>query len=367
MNTRIVLCCGTGGVGKTTTAAALGVAHALAGSRVCVLTIDPARRLADALGLRVLGNDPQEVDLSGLTVPKSAGLWALMLDKKATFDEAVRQLSPDAESAERLLNNRYYRAVSTRLTGAHEYMAAEKLHQLASSGRFDVLVVDTPPSQHAIEFFHAPDRLQKLFAGPVLGSLVNPGRGLTGGGTRRLLTWVLSLVGRDVVEDISEFFRLVGHVSRGFSAHSADVGRWLRSDRTHLLLITSPASAAREGALQFLAQVRQDGLRVDGFVINRFVEATPVPEVSWSAPAPPGTDAADWGRWLRALRDEADRLEAVSERHRTAALDLSKAAAGAPVWALPYLPEGLRSTQGLAALAERLPPHAAPTLGAWST
>ncbi len=360
MTPRIDLCCGTGGVGKTTTAAALGVGWARAGERVVVLTIDPARRLADALGLDGLSNAPQAVALSDL--PEGARLDALMVDRKATFDEAVTRLSAAPAAAEKLLANRYYRAVSTRLTGAHEYMATEKLHQLVRSGDYDRIIVDTPPSQHAIEFFRAPERVQRLFEGRVVQRLLNPGRGLTGGGTRRLLKWVLSLVGREVVDDIGEFFRLMSGVSQGFSEHSAQVADWLRSDRTHLVLVTSAASAARRGALDFLEAAREDDLRVHGFVVNRFVSPTGLGPDPLDAP-PEGLSEQAWEAWGPVLRAQAVRQDAIAARHAAAARELSQAADGAPVWALPYLSGGLRSADGLARLAAHLPPAAPPTLG----
>jgi anion-transporting ArsA/GET3 family ATPase len=367
MALKVVLCCGTGGVGKTTAAAALGVAWTLAGKRVVVLTIDPAKRLADALGLDGLDNTPRRVALDGLDLPEGASLHALMLDRKATFDESVTRLSEDPESARRLLQNRYYHAVSTRLTGSHEYMATEKLFELATSGEFDVIVVDTPPSQHAIEFFHAPERIQKLFEGPVVRRLVNPGRGLTGGGTRRVLKWILSLVGRQVVDDIGEFFRLMSSAAVGFAEHGKAVGMLLRSSQSTILLITSPARAARDGAVRFLEQSRQDGLHVDGFVLNRFISPSGTTEDTWRRPAPADIDAVGWEAWLDALREQAARRDAIAARHLEAARDLSGAAAGAPVWALPFIADGLRSADGLADLAAHLPPGAEPTLRATTT
>ena len=352
--TRIVLCCGTGGVGKTTTAAAVGVAWAMHGARACVLTIDPARRLADALGLDQLDNQPRRVALAGLDLAEGGSLHALMLDRKATFDESIRRLSDDEDAAARLLANRYYRAVSTRLTGSQEYMATEKLYELLHSGDFDVIVVDTPPSQHAIEFFHAPERVQRLFDGPVMSRLVNPGRGLTGGGTRRLLRWLLSLVGQDVLDDIGEFFKLMSHVSSGFAEHSADVAKRLRSSDSHLLLVTSPATVARQGALAFLAQAREDGLSVDGFVINRFIAPSGATFDDGSAPGELTAEA--WQAWAAPLAHHAARKDAIAKRHARAARDLSKAGGDAPVWALPYMPFGLRSADGLASLAAFLPP-----------
>lgn len=355
---RLLLCCGTGGVGKTTTAAALGLAYAIAGHRTVVLTIDPARRLADALGLATLENDPQPVDLIGIQSVDGGSLHALMLDRKATFDQAVQALSSDPESAKKLLANRYYRAASTRLTGAHEYMATEKLYQLLTSGNYDVIIVDTPPSRHAIDFFHAPRKVQNLFDGPVVRRLVNPGRGLTGGGTRRLFAWVLSLVGQDVVDDIAEFFRLMGGVSEGFARHSALVERQLKSESTDLLLVTTAATASRAGALSFVREVASEGLTVHGFVINRFVEAMDT-HLDGLHPAPSHVAEPLWHKWAVALRHEAARRNAIAERHHLAARDLSQAAGQAPVWALPLL-DDLQSVAGLAELSRRLPPLGEP-------
>lgn len=356
MSPRVVLCCGTGGVGKTTTAAALGVASALAGERAVVLTIDPARRLADALGVSELGNEPAPVDLSALG-PIAGSLHALMLDRKTTFDEAVRRLSATRDGAERLIENRYYRAVSTRLTGAHEYMATEKLHQLATSGRFDTVIVDTPPSRHAIDFFTAPERVQQLFDSPVVRRLIHPGRGLTGGGTRRLFAWVLSLVGSDVVADIGEFFRLMSGVSEGFARHGAEVAALLRSDRTTLLLVTTAATSARVGALSFEREARAHGLRLGGFVLNRVVAAVDGP-LDALATVPDGVDPDAWRAWGHLIALEHERLRATAERHAAAADELGRAAGSVPVWTLPLLAEGLTSVEALGALATRLPPRA---------
>ena len=150
--TQILICCGVGGTGKTTASAAMAVAHAAVGKRVAVLTIDPARRLADALSLEELGNTPTLVPLPG--VPGS--LHALMLDRKSTWDDIVRRFSPSPAAVERLLANRYYRAVSTRLTGSHEYMAIEKLYELVEAERWDIVVVDTPPHNTSSTSFAPP-------------------------------------------------------------------------------------------------------------------------------------------------------------------------------------------------------------------
>ena len=146
--TELIICCGVGGVGKTTTSAALSLSLAMSGKRVVVLTIDPARRLADALGIAALGNQPRAIDLGGQA---TGSLDALMLDQKQTWDEVIRRFASSDALAERLLANRYYKAVSERLV-ANEYMAVEKLYDLVNSGRWDIVVADTPPAQHTLDF-----------------------------------------------------------------------------------------------------------------------------------------------------------------------------------------------------------------------
>ena len=157
MSASVIVCCGSGGVGKTTTSAALGLSLALDGRRVAVLTIDPARRLADSLGIGPLGNEPQRVPIEGVVYD------AMMLDMKATWDGVIHRFSPSEEARDRILANRYYQLASTRLAGSHEFMAMQRLYELVESGDYDVVLLDTPPSRHALEFLQAPKRLAGLF------------------------------------------------------------------------------------------------------------------------------------------------------------------------------------------------------------
>src|SRR6185369_2122181 len=158
----LVICVGSGGVGKTTTAAALGIAAATAGRRTAVLTIDPARRLRDALGITTLDGEPHRVPLARHEPAARGLLDAMILDTKRTFDDLIRRYAPTEAAAERVLQNRIYESISTALAGSQEYMAMERLHALAASGDYDLLVVDTPPTQHALDFLEAPERLTAL-------------------------------------------------------------------------------------------------------------------------------------------------------------------------------------------------------------
>ncbi len=360
MSPQVVLCCGVGGTGKTTTAAALGVGYAIAGQRTVVLTIDPARRLADALDIATLGNTPTRVPLDGLQAAGS--LDALMLDRKGTWDDIVRD-NASPESADRLLKNRYYQAVSTRLTGSHEYMAVEKLHTLATSGRWDVVVLDTPPTQHVVDFFQAPDRIRGLLDRSVLTSLTDGGSGLRGVAARSALALLRRVAGAPVMGDIAEFFGLFAELSPGLRQRSAEVADLLAAPTTQTFLVAHADAPERNDLHGFLAELRARELHFAGFLINR---VQPVP----TAPVPSSDILREAGAHLDAWPAMADALLALpgeasrrAHAHRDAARELAAHAGGAPVWLVPDVPGGVRSVEGLAALAQSLPPEPASGLG----
>jgi anion-transporting ArsA/GET3 family ATPase len=348
---KISICCGVGGTGKTTTAAALAVAAATAGERVVVLTIDPARRLADALGVGELTNRPTPVTLEGA----SGTLHAAMLDRKGTWDEVIRRHATP-EVADRLFANRYYRAVSTRLSGSQEYMAVEKLYDLVTQGHWDHLVVDTPPAQHVLEFFQAPERVQGILDQSMLRLLLEPGSGVRGVAARGALAVVESLAGDRVMGEIREFFTLIGGLSAGFRERSAAVAELLRSPQTGYWLVTDAEAPERNDLLGFLGELRERGMSFRGFLVNRVrpevVGPFPDPEALREAFAgrPGGVEAA---AFLTAL-PEQELLRA--RAHRKALKDLARAGA-ADAWAIPELPGGVRSLAGLRALAPHLPPN----------
>ncbi len=353
MTPDVVLVCGVGGVGKTTLAAALGVAHARAGRRVVVLTVDPARRLADALGV-ALGPTPTPVPLDA-----PGTLHALMLDQKHAFDDALERLHPDAGLVERLRENRYYRAVSERLAGAPEYMALEALHGLVSAGRWDVVVVDTPPASDALDVFRAPDRIAGIFGRSVLWVLLRPRarliRALSRGGAATLR----SLVGATVIDDIADFFRLFAGLVPAFTAHAAQVGALLASSRAQTLLVIDASAPDRADAVAFHDALREIGPRFGGFVVNRVVVDPGVADGPREVPAPPGVDVAAWQRVVDAVVAAAagERREAAAHQALMARL----AADGSAVWAVPRLGDAPGTLDGLVALGAGLveaPPDA---------
>jgi len=356
---RVEVCCGVGGVGKTTTAAALAVGNALAGHRVVVLTIDPAKRLADALSVEELGNEPSEVDLSELEAEGAGTLHALMLDRKKTFDDVIRRFTPSADVAERLLDNRYYRAVSERLGGSQEYMAMEKLYDLVHDGRWDVVVVDTPPTQHALDFFKAPERVRRVFDRSVLGALVQPKRGLLAMTTRRIAKTAQRMVGDRVMNDIGEFFQLIAGLSAGFRDRGEAVYGLLRATETRYYLVASAAAPERTDALAFLETLKGDGMQFSGFVVNRVFPDPHVPEVHIEElpGAPEDIDETAWHGALEALLHLKDEAQETVRAHRAAIAELSEHVPEAPVWQVPDLGDGVRNLGGLAEMSAWLPPN----------
>ena len=355
--TSVIVCCGVGGAGKTTTAAALAVSHALAGKRAAVLTIDPAKRLADALGVQ-LGNDPTSIPLEG--VADSTGtLAALMLDREATWRQVIERYASSPEQAQRLMANPYYDAVATRLTGSHEYMAIEKLHQLVTSGDWDVVVLDTPPAQHVLEFFEAPERVRTLLDRGALARLIRPGNGLMGAAARSARAMVEKIAGSSTMGDITDFFDAMSDLSEDFGRHSDQIVELLASERTRYLLVTDANHPERSDVLGFLAELRNRGMTFAGFLVNRTAPTAQItdPPTEADLNRPPGMDAATWDLWARALVAIVPLARQRARQHRKDARKLAAAAGGAPVWHLPDVPGGIQDLRGLAALAPFLPPR----------
>ncbi len=348
--TRVILTLGVGGAGKTTTSAAIGVAEARKGNRVVVVTIDPARRLADALGLKALGNDPQRIPLDD-----AAGrLDALMLDRRATFDEMVTHAASSPDAARRLMANPYYDAVSQRLSGGQEMMATEKLYQLVRSGDWDVVVVDTPPSQHAVDFFRAPARLERILDQSLLGPLLRPGRGLIGMATKQVTSLIRRLAGAQVIDDLAEFFSLLGGVSDGLKAHSRKVHDLLSSDRTSYYLVTNAHAPREHDLFAFLARLGEQGISLSAILINR-LRAAP----AWAPAEEAGLREAD-DPILRGIGDLAANYRSMARHDQVLVQRLHQQLGDIPSYALPDLTESVADLDGLRQLSEFLPPLSGP-------
>ncbi len=285
---RVILCLGSGGVGKTTVAAALGVALADRGERVVVLTIDPAHRLADALGLEAgLNNQPQRV-----SVHENGGeLWATMLDHAETFEAVVREEARTEDQAERILANPLFRNLTRSLSGTNEYMAAERLHQLHGETRFDRIVVDTPPSRHALDFLDSPGRLNRFVNHRLYRSVFAP-RGLlrtVGVGTRLVLRLLGRIVGSRLVDDVITFFTNFEGLDTGFERRASETERILREE-TGFVLVTAPRRRALDEATWIAANVGRRVGPVDAIVVNRMC---PVALGSVGEPVQPNLQAND--------------------------------------------------------------------------
>jgi len=273
---RVCVCTGAGGVGKTTTAAVIALGMASLGLKVGVVTIDPARRLASALGLEELGNEPRLVSPERLVsegLPMEGELWAMMLDPKRTFDELIDKVAPTPARAAEIKANRVYQELSTAVSGSQEFTAVSKLFELAGQGDFDLLVLDTPPTRNALDFFDAPGRLTSFLEGRALKAFLRPtglGMRVIGRGAAPLLGGLRRITGVDLIADLSTFFGLLGDMTENFSARAREVETLLHAPETTFLLVTSAQSEPIDEAIWFRRTLRGGGLSFGGVVVNRF-------------------------------------------------------------------------------------------------
>ena len=322
---RILVVCGAGGVGKTTTAAALGLQAALAGRRVLVCTIDPSRRLATSLGLDRLLDKPKLLDLSRLAPDARGTLWAMMLDTKRTFDALVARHTSGEEARRRILENRFYRQISSALAGSHEYMAMEKLLDLSKDERFDLVVLDTPPTRHALDFLEAPGRLMGFLDTSVLRWFLKPyfvaGRLTLKVATRTgalALNLVDRFLGLQFLQDLSEFFLAFEGMYEGFKERAEKVHALLRADGSGFVLVASPVRFTLDEALYFHHRLKQSDMPFVGLVVNRVhpdpsrarpADRAPTPQLSPDLDARLAQVLEDQRRLARAERKSLARLE----------------------------------------------------------
>ena len=272
---RVCVCGGSGGVGKTTTSAAIALGMAAQGAKVAVVTIDPARRLANALGLQALENEPSRVEperLAEAGVELRGELWAMMLDPKRTFDELIDRVAADPERAQEIKQNRVYRELSTAVSGSQEFTAVAKLFELERDGDFDLLVLDTPPSRNALDFLDAPGRLTSFLEGRALKAFIRPtglGMRVLGRGAAPLLGALRRVTGVDLISDLSTFFALLGDMTDDFSERATQVERMLKAPTTAFVLITSAQRAAIDEAIWFRHTLTEGGLPFAGVIVNR--------------------------------------------------------------------------------------------------
>ncbi|MCX8073155.1 MAG: AAA family ATPase [Candidatus Binatia bacterium] len=269
---RLIICVGCGGVGKTTTAAALALSSAELGRRAAVITVDPAKRLKSALGLDTLSHEPHRVKVNGGRV----AFDALALDTKRMFDQLVERLAPDQATAERIFANRLYRELSNELAGSAEYMAMEKLHDLVCSGAYETLIVDTPPSAHIHDLLAAPNRLLTLLASRAVRLLQAPSR-LVEGATSRTARFALRTLlealqrwsGLPLLKDLADFVNAFESMLASFANRAEVTAGLLRDAGTVFLLVTTPEPHTMSLGQAFLDELRAGGYPVAGIVANR--------------------------------------------------------------------------------------------------
>jgi anion-transporting ArsA/GET3 family ATPase len=270
---RVCICGGAGGVGKTTTSAAIALGMAAEGAKVAVVTIDPAKRLANALGLEALDNEPCLVAPDRLEGIEMRGeLWAMMLDSKRTFDELIDRIAQDPDRAAEIKANRVYRELSTAVSGSQEFTAIAKLYDLDREGKFDLLVLDTPPSRNALDFLEAPGRLTAFLEGRALKAFLRPtglGMKVLGRGAAPLLGALRRITGVDLIADLSTFFALLGDMTQDFTERAAQVQRMCKADSSAFLLVTSAQSGPIDEAIWFRRTLHEVGLPFAGVVVNR--------------------------------------------------------------------------------------------------
>jgi anion-transporting ArsA/GET3 family ATPase len=354
---RVCICVGAGGVGKTTVSAALGLGLAIRGQRVVVVSIDPARRLASALGLEGLENDPHRIDADALQeqgIEPPGELWAMMLDSKATFDGLIDRLAPDERSREEVLSNRIYRELSSATAGSQEFTAVAKLFELDRQERFDVIVLDTPPSRNALDFLDAPDRLRNFLEGRALKMLLPGGvaRGLLGRGGNLVFGLLSKATGVNLMGELSSFFGSLSGLVDGLSERARGVEQLLRDPATSFLLITSPEHEPAQEALFLHERLTAAGMSWGALIVNR------VHEIDLKGRTPEEVLALLMAkvdeRLARKLTDNLVDFDVLARRDRRTIAWLKDSLGEPDPILVGQLDGDVQDLAGLAAVAERL-------------
>src|SRR3954447_4295484 len=334
---RMVICAGSGGVGKTTTAAAVALGLAERGLKVAVVTIDPARRLANALGLSELSNEPTRVDCA-----VDGELWAMMLDAKRTFDQLIEHLAPDEQTRDEVLGNRIYQQLSTAVAGSQEFTAIAKLYELDEEGAWDVLVLDTPPARNALDFLDAPGRLSRFFQGRAIRMFLKPA-GLLGRGTGLVFGVLRRITGVDLLRDLSAFFHALSGMIDGFTERAKRVGELLEDPATTFLIVAAPRHDPVEEAIFFHRKLREAGMPFGGLVINR-VHGQPASDL------PDGLGATLTAR----VESAVSQLAALAARDAANVERLRSALGDPPTLVVPELADDVHDLEGLARVRSHL-------------
>ncbi|MDP9342674.1 MAG: AAA family ATPase [Actinomycetota bacterium] len=351
---RIVVVCGAGGVGKTTVAASVATALARSGRRTIVMAVDPAKRLATSLGLPKTPGERSTVDAG-----QGATMEALLLDTKRTFDELVERHAASPERRDRILSNRFYQRIASTLSGTYEYMAMERLYELATTEDWEAVVIDTPPTRSALSFLDAPRRLTDFLGGKMFRWLLWPTRGAGRAGMRgasmgaRLLSATVGrIAGAELLSDTAEFLSAFEGMYDGFKQRAASVHALLSEEQTGFVVVTAPERASLDEAGHFVQRLTSSDMHLSGVVVNRWVEApslTAAPGVvERLAPGSPPERAA------AACLEIGERLRAVEARGRAAVKPFASAYPEVPLTYVPELPLDVHDRAGLDRMAAHL-------------
>jgi anion-transporting ArsA/GET3 family ATPase len=347
----VIVCTGSGGVGKTTTAAVIALEGARQGRRACVVTIDPAKRLADALGLEALSNSPSRID-----GPWKGELWALMLDTKSTFDDLVMKNAESPEQAEGILENRFYRNISGALSGTQEYMAMEKLYELHDGDEFDLVVVDTPPTRNALDFLEAPRRLTRFLDHRLYRVLMSPTRGIVKAvnvAAQAFLRTVSKVVGGDVVKDAIAFFSAFEGMEAGFRDRAAATLDLLSDEVTAFVLVSAPRRDVVEEASYFAEKLTEGGIPVRALIVNRMH-----PRFGTASPGATRERARHFeGTELGGLYANLADFQQVAANEEDHLAGLAERVAPAPVIRVPFLQTDVHDLEGLGLIGGHLFPR----------
>jgi len=370
---KVVVVCGTGGVGKTTISAALALAAARAGRRVLVMTIDPARRLASSLGIDERLGEATPISLAGLQgneaiLPEGATLHAMMLDAKSTWDGVVHRFAPNEDSRDRILSNRYYQRAAGSLAGSQEYMAMEKLLEVVLSERYDLVVLDTPPTRNALDFLEAPQRMMGILQDSIIKwiaprkggfSAARAGALLFGRGQQAMFSVFERFVGSDVLSGISEFISSFSGLLDGMRSRAGEVMDLLSSADTAFVLVASPNRLSLDEALYFHDRLGDSGIEVRAMVVNRTHRTDPPPpgkvtespfDAGFSRADGAGRDAlveSIWTSYRSSLRQREVNERSINELHRYCGT-------GLPLTRIPRLEGEVHDLEALSRVAQLL-------------
>ncbi len=383
---RLIVCVGPGGVGKTTTAAALGLRAAMAGRKTIVLTIDPAKRLANSLGLQSLTNDPQQIDLQSAASSEEASryingadndedgeLWAMMLDSEQTFNDLIAEYAPDDNALERGRENNIYKLLSSALHGMQEYMALDKLHDLYTGGYFDLVVLDTPPTKNALEFLETPDRAATFFDeriikwflpnrsdGGFFSRVFNPGS--------VVLKLISKILGESFVDDLVEFFDTFHYLQEALQQRGEMIEFILKDPRTHFFVITSADPRRMKEAYFFHEKLNSLDQSAEIFIINRVIprfSAQDIAQLEEQQLDEMLSEQIDDGEQIRSLRKHLEnhyaRLAKLATRDRNAISTLSARVGDDSLRLVPLLSEDVHNLGHLLKLSDFLTPLEAPS------